>query len=279
MTDETATIKPVTAPANAATHAPAANEDPVEIHDRQLFDRIVAEYRRKDAASSSSGIRRYQVARCVEPALGKSGQIGTIVEVGCGLGRAARYLKGRYTRYIGIDHSAQMIEEARRLNADCPADFLCANIKSAEIPTGIADMVILLGALHHMLDVSHVMQSLHRIARPGSYFVAFEPNRGNPLIQGLRRMRQKLDSSYSEDQHYFTREELRDLLTVNGIKNVQVEYQGYFSTPFAEVVLRPQFLFTPLSKIAHGLDYMFDNHLPGPFRFLSWNLIAWGTFA
>ncbi|MEK6644159.1 MAG: class I SAM-dependent methyltransferase [Planctomycetota bacterium] len=263
----------------AIDHATPPSEDPVEIHDRLLFDRIVAEYRRKDAASSSSAIRRYQVARCVEPVLGTSGRVDTIVEVGCGLGRAARYLKGRYNRYLGIDHSVQMIEEARRLNADCPADFLCANIKSTEIPSKIGDLVILLGALHHMLDVGQVMESLHRIARPGAHFVAFEPNRGNPLIQGLRRIRQRLDPSYSEDQRYFTREELRDLITGHGIKEVQVQYQGYLSTPFAEVVLRPQFVFTPLARLAQGMDLLLDNYLPGPVRFLSWNLIAWGRFA
>jgi len=250
----------------------------LEEKDREHFDRIAETYSRKDTVRSCRVAREYQVRRCIASVLKETGKIGTIIEVGCGIGRAAKYLKGQYDKYIGIDQSLRLIEVARLFNADCPAEFLCENIKSSSLPDGIGDVVILIGALHHMTEMDAIMGALQRIARPGAAFVALEPNRGNPLIMGLRRIRQKIDAAYSEDQRYFSRRELIELLERHRFCEIQVQYQGYVSPPFAEVMLRPQLIFALLSRMAVAVDHALDSHLPGALRFLSWNLLAQARF-
>lgn len=266
-------------PSTIADARPAESSSAaLEERDRAHFDRIAEQYGRKDVIPSCRAAREYQVRRCLADVSPPGGRIGTIVEVGCGIGRAAKYLKGSYDRYVGIDQSERLIEAARVFNADCDAEFIAENVKSSDLPRGIGDLVILIGALHHMTEMDAVMEALRRLARPGAWFVALEPNRGNPLIMGMRRVRQRVDSSYSEDQRYFSRRELTDLLARHGLCDVHVDYQGYLTPPFAEVPLRPQFLFAPAARLAAAADGVLDARLPRPFRFLSWNLLARARF-
>jgi ubiquinone/menaquinone biosynthesis C-methylase UbiE len=46
------------------------------------------------------------------------GNAGKICDMGCGPGQIARYLKDRGAQTVGVDLSAGMIENARRLNSD-----------------------------------------------------------------------------------------------------------------------------------------------------------------
>ncbi|HKQ79000.1 MAG TPA: class I SAM-dependent methyltransferase [Blastocatellia bacterium] len=46
--------------------------------------------------------------------------LGTICDLGCGVGQVAGYLHNRGARVCGIDLSTEMIKQARRLNPDIP---------------------------------------------------------------------------------------------------------------------------------------------------------------
>jgi SAM-dependent methyltransferase len=204
--------------------------------------------------------------------------LGTLVDVGCGIGQNGLYLRNLYSRYIGIDYAESMIEIARSFNADAHATFFAADIRSPDLPAAAGDVILSIGFLHHVDDVGPVLASLTRIARPGAAFVAMEPNRANPLIQLLRWLRARLDGDYSQYQRFFSRRELKDLLEAAGLEKVDVEYQGYCSPPFAQVVLRPQWLFAPLARLAVRCDRAMQKWLPAALRPLSWNLLARATF-
>ncbi len=253
-------------------------EKSLEERDRRHFDQIAEAYARKDRMPSTRVPREYQVWHCVQPILNQRESLGTIVEVGCGVGRAAKYLRGRYDRYIGIDQSRQLIEAARAFNADCPAEFICANIKAPDLPRHVADLVILIGALHHMTEIDVVMDALCRLAKPAAWLAAFEPNNGNPVFQLLRRLRQRVDPHYSAEQRFFAPHELDGLLRRHGFTEIDLSFQGFCSPPFAEVVLRPQAVFAPLSRLATGLDRLLDGRRSTPWRLLSWNLVARARF-
>jgi SAM-dependent methyltransferase len=51
--------------------------------------------------------------------LGLPARFGRALDFGCGAGRLTRALAGRFRECVGVDISEAMIEEARRLNADC----------------------------------------------------------------------------------------------------------------------------------------------------------------
>jgi SAM-dependent methyltransferase len=251
-----------------------------ELADQSLFDTIAEQYARKDSIASSSLARRSQLLSAIRPVLDDQPNLGSVVEIGCGVGAPARYLMGRYERYIGIDQSEEMIEVARLFNRGNPnAKFLVNNARAPDLEPNVADTILSSGALHHMTELDEVMESLVRIARPGAYLVVIEPQNGNPLLQLMRWARGKIDPSYSSDQIYFSEQDLTDLFRGHGIGELLIDFQGFLSTPFAQVVLFPQALSTPLSRAASRIDPWLANSLPGPLKRLSFNIVMIGRFA
>lgn len=251
-----------------------------ESADQALFDTIAEHYARKDSIASSSLARRSQLLSAIQSVLDAQPSLGTVVEIGCGVGAPAQYLMGRYKRYIGIDQSEEMIEAARLFNRGNPkAKFLVGNARAPDLGANVADTILSSGALHHMTELDEVMESLVRIARPGAYLVVIEPQNGNPLLQLMRWVRGKMDPSYSSDQIYFSERDLTDLFRGHGINDLFIDFQGFLSTFFAQVVLSPQMLFMPLSRAASRIDPWFANSLPGPLKRLSFNIVIIGRFA
>lgn len=250
-----------------------------ETADHELFNRIAHKYAHKDIVKSSAVCRKYQLIYALKPVLKPDYQSGVIVDIACGVGAPAAYIKNYYSEYIGIDYSEEMINAARIFNKDVKnTRFVCSNIKNIESPDVRADVIMAVGAFHHMTELDKVFNSLKAIAKPEAYLVAIEPQRANPLVQIMRWIRGKIDKSYSEEQHYFSRSELYNILKDNGMIDVETEYQGYFTPPLAQVILNPQFIFYPLAILCVQIDKCLDRFLPGFMKFLSWNIVIRAKF-
>jgi SAM-dependent methyltransferase len=250
-----------------------------EQEDKTLFDRIAKKYARKDANDSSALARKSKLISALKPVLDRTRNLGTVVDIGCGAGGPAKYLAGFYEHYIGIDQSEELIKAARDLHRDNPrADFIAANIKAEGLPRQVADVVLSDGALHHMSELDKVMGSLSRIAKPGAFFIAIEPQNTNPVIMGMRWLRGRLDPAYSLEQVFFSPKDLQNLFANAGLSVPVIDYQGFFSTPFAEVVLVPQALFVPFSRLASAVDRWLQVHLPPAVKKISFNIVATGRF-
>lgn len=252
---------------------------PREQSDRDLFDRVAGRYARKDIVASSSLARRHQLLAAIEPVLEQLPNLGTIVDVGCGVGAPAVYLADHYERYIGIDQSEEMIKAAILFNKGNPkAEFIAENVKSRDLPQNVADVILSDGALHHITELDEAMDALLRIAKPGAFLVVREPQNGNPFLQSLRWGRGLVDPSYSKEQIFFSERDLRELFSNRGVTDISVEFQGFLSTPFAQVVMHPQFLSMPLCRAAIAIDRWLGAHLPAPLKKLSFNIIMLGRF-
>ena len=251
-----------------------------EDRDRALFDKIAEKYARKDSVVSSSLARKSQLFSAIGPLLEKAGGLGTVVEIGCGIGATAKYLEGRYDRYIGIDYSEKLIEKAREFNRGVHnSEFIAGNIKTTGFPRGIADLVLSIGVLHHVTELDVVMRSLVYLARPGALFVVVEPYNGNLFVQMIRRAAALFMPSYSSEQIYFSEEDLKGLFQCWGIEDISVSFQGFFSPLFAQNVMQPQFLMIPLSRLAISFDKWLDVNSPPALRKLSVNIVMTGTFS
>lgn len=250
-----------------------------EVRDRAHFNRFAKRYAIKDYVESSSLARRYEVRAAVMPLVEQAGSLGTVIEIGCGAGAAARYLEGAYGQYIGVDYSEEMIAAGHALNGhNKRTTFLVANAKSIPVPNRSADAVILLGALHHMTQWDAVVESLKRVAKPGAHLVMLEPFSGNPVVQLLRFLRGLVDPSYSREQHFFSCAELFRLLEGHGFTHLEDSYVGYFSTPLAEVILPLGPLATPVSRTAISADRWLERHLPAFLRTLAWKIVIRARF-
>ena len=257
----------------------ADSPDRIQKADRDLFDEIACHYAQKDVAKSSSIARKGQLHAALATLLDDKDTLGTIIDIGCGVGAPARYLCGRYERYIGIDQSKELIRFAQRFHQEIPqAEFLAKDIKTSGLPANIADLILSDGALHHMIELDVVLEELKRLAKPGATLIVREPQSNNPLIQWMRFIRSKVDRGYSKDQRFFSGDDLRDLLIIHGMRNVTVEYQGFLSPPFAQVIIPPQALSVPLSRLAVKADAWLITHLPKWLHKLGFNVILTGQF-
>lgn len=242
--------------------------------DKALFGRIAEKYARKDLARSSALVRKRQLDVAVRPVLVSGAVLGTIVEIGCGVGAPARHLAGAYRSYLGVDQAEEMAAAAQRFNAgNTAARFVVGDAATIDLASVRADLVLAVGALHHMADVGAVLRNVRRFVAPGAWFVAVEPQSANPVIQALRWTRCRVDPSYSHEQHFFARGELEELLRCHDLSGIETVCEGYFSTPFAQVVLPVQGVAAPLASAAVHLDELLAHWLPGMLRRLSWNVI------
>jgi SAM-dependent methyltransferase len=246
---------------------------PRETADREHFDTIALRYARKDVAPSSRPARLRRVQRTVTALPAE--HFDRVLEVGCGAGFGAEYLRGQYRDYLGIDHSKKMIEVAVERNSGDRARFVTASIDDFEPPSRV-DLILMIGVLHHLENPSRSMERMVRWLEPGGYLVANEPQPANPLIRAARRARTRFDASYSPHQDEIGRAELRQLFEAAQLEGVRIVPQGFVSTPFAELVLKPSSIMAPLARVACAVDGMLESWLGSWTVALSWNLIAYG---
>lgn len=243
-----------------------------EKKDKALFDSISPKYLEKDIAPQSSLARRHRLLSSLERI--SFNENTRVLEVGCGAGFSVKYLAKPYSTYVGIDYSKGLIDYANQYNSSLKAQFICANIKEYK-PEEKFDVVFMIGVLHHFDDMQGILAHIVSLLKPGGVLVANEPQSSNLLIQGLRTLRTKLDKSYSDNQVQLLPEDLKRLYESVGLEKVQVFGQGYFSTPFAEVVLKPRWLVNPLSQILTVIDESIFKFFGGQTS-LSWNCVAFG---
>lgn len=165
-----------------------------------------------------------------------------------------------------------MITYARARHASSTAEFVCRNIKDLD-RTDTFDVVLLIGVLHHIQDVPAALEQMKQRLRPGGVIVANEPQRGNPLISVLRRIRMRTDAKYSDDQVEFSAAEIERIFSDCGF-DTRIFPQGVLTTPLAETRFLPSIVGFPLSLICRWLDPALEAVLSVTgLRRLAWNVV------
>ncbi len=244
--------------------------------DRQHFDSIAEAYFAKDLAPAHRAARALRLKQTV--GLVTPSTDGRLLEVGCGGGFAASYLKGHYREYLGVDHSERLVEFATDNVREDNVSFQCVDINNLKTPE-LFDLTFMIGLLHHLEDPVTSLRTMATLVKPGGWIVANEPQNGNPLISVARSWRKRVDTSYSDDQVDFSKLELVNMFQDAGLVDIRVQAQGLFSTPFAEVVMPLQGVVTPLSRASCALDKWLERRQGNWLQYLSWNLVVAGRRA
>jgi SAM-dependent methyltransferase len=108
---------------------------------------------------------------------------GSVLDIGCGVGRDARPIKARGHQYLGIDISRSMIEEARRRNPD--ADFDIADLYHIHCPSSSFDGIWVPAVLCHIpkRNIDDVLKQTRRMLRSeGAAFFAMKEGRGERYL-------------------------------------------------------------------------------------------------
>jgi SAM-dependent methyltransferase len=98
---------------------------------RESYDRLAGEYARRIADELQyKPLDRELLDRFANATNGR----GEVCDMGCGPGHVARYLRAAGASVFGLDLSAGMLEQARKLNPDIP--FREGNMLSLDIADG-----------------------------------------------------------------------------------------------------------------------------------------------
>jgi SAM-dependent methyltransferase len=100
---------------------------------------------------------------------------GTVLEIGCGVGRLARRLSAAFDRTVAIDFSAGMIAEARRRTAaTAPIEYLCADMFAwLRGFRDSYDCIVTVGTLHHV-DLRPALREMALSLKPGGRLLVLD---------------------------------------------------------------------------------------------------------
>ena len=240
-----------------------------ENNDKKLFNDIATSYVKKDLTLYCRIARKQRLVRSIE---GIKKPIRNLLEVGCGAGFSAEYLKGNFINYVGVDYSQNLINYALEHNNHQRVKFECLNINEFYSKLKF-DVILMIGVLHHMPEPENIIQLLEKnLAR--RYYCRQRTSSWNPFIGLLRKIRKKIDNDYSSDQVEFTENQIRSIFEKNGF-NVTTYAQGILSTPLAESRILPGFIGIPLVLISSILDPILEKLFSIlNIKKLTWNVIV-----
>lgn len=93
------------------------------------------------------------------------------LSLACGSGRAERnaLTRGICTSFHGIDIAQDAIEEARRVAAaeNLDINYSVGDLNSVELEPDSYDLVITQNCLHHVLQLEHLADEIHKALKPG----------------------------------------------------------------------------------------------------------------
>lgn len=116
------------------------------------------------------------------------GDLGTVVELCCGQGEGLMLLEDRTTVGMGLDVSEAMILTAR--SALSPGHHLLVQADATMPPLAdeSADVVVILGGIHHISDRFRLFSEVHRVLKSGGLLLFREPLNDAALWRALRAL-------------------------------------------------------------------------------------------
>jgi len=93
----------------------------------------------------------------------------SVLEIGCGIGKDARWLTENGIDYRGLDYSLATLRLARQHfdYAGLPKRFVNGDATSLPFPDGRFDLVMSIGVLHHVPGVERACREAVRVTKPG----------------------------------------------------------------------------------------------------------------
>ncbi|OTA94340.1 hypothetical protein M434DRAFT_394888 [Hypoxylon sp. CO27-5] len=110
---------------------------------------------------------------------------GTLLDLGCGHGLIARYLRPHFKSVIAIDPSAGMVAQAQQTTTDPDITFRQGSAEDLSFLSDRSVDMAVAGQAAHWFDYSKVWPNLARVVRPGGT-VAFWGYKDNVLLGAER---------------------------------------------------------------------------------------------
>jgi demethylmenaquinone methyltransferase/2-methoxy-6-polyprenyl-1,4-benzoquinol methylase len=98
---------------------------------------------------------------------------GIILDAGGGTGRVSQQLYGLASSFVIADESFGMLKQALQKDSLIP---VCTCTEKLSFANGLFDRILLIDALHHVLDSRQTAAELWRVLKPGGKIVIEEPD-------------------------------------------------------------------------------------------------------
>ncbi|MDD5468161.1 MAG: class I SAM-dependent methyltransferase [Anaerolineales bacterium] len=98
---------------------------------------------------------------------------GILLDAGGGTGRVAEALRGLARRIVVADLSPRMLRQAQAKDG---LVTLCSQSERLPIEDGACERIIMVDALHHVIDQAETAAELWRVLKPGGRLVILEPD-------------------------------------------------------------------------------------------------------
>lgn len=182
-------------------------------------------------ARQSRGISNEEIYRMVSRALAARGASGEVlVDVGCGTGTLASFVRPRFRRYVGVDAVAY-----EGFPADSQFHLLDLDTGRVPLPDGYADAVTAVEVIEHLENPRAFVRELARLVRPGGWVAVSTPNQLSLL--SLLSLVVKRRFAHFQDAHYpahltaLLEVDLRRIAAECGLQEVGIEYSRHGRVP------------------------------------------------
>lgn len=156
---------------------------------------------------------------------------GSVIDVGCGVGRWCRIASQYADRVVGIDYSQSLIDEARRRTQTENVTFLVGDV-TTDLNNEKFDLALLLHVIEHIDNADQILQDLRNVA---SKIIVEVPDFEQDSLNYVR-LAQKLPF-YSDGDHVreYTEAILVDQLHRNGWNVLETRKNGGAVLVVAEI--------------------------------------------
>jgi len=101
--------------------------------------------------------------------------LGMMAELCCGKGEAISLFYKRFSSAVGIDISLNMLRASPFGKHSNKVYLAQGDATELPLPDNSFDHVVMLGGIHHINQREKLFNEIHRILRPGGYFIFREP--------------------------------------------------------------------------------------------------------
>jgi SAM-dependent methyltransferase len=106
-----------------------------------------------------------------------------VLDLGCGTGQVLAHLSPLIDHGVGVDISRAMLARARRAAPSSCLRFCAADaIEFCSRCDERFDLVLLIGALDHLLDPEAALAGVKRVIRPAGRLIVISPHPWNPIF-------------------------------------------------------------------------------------------------
>jgi ubiquinone/menaquinone biosynthesis C-methylase UbiE len=195
-----------------------------------------------------------------------------VLDIGCGTGRSQQVYQTQAARYVGLDLSFEALRVAAARQGQTP--WLQADAVRLPFRDNSFDVVAFSSVLHHVPDMSAVLQEAVRVTAPRGLVFAFDPNLLHPAMLIFRHRRSPLyrPEGVSPHEQPLLPGSLRRAFAVAGLCDVGQRCQS--NIPYRQVAPR---LLNAVLPLYNGLDLVWE--VSGAGRIFGAFVVTWGRKA